>query len=120
MAARDSYGNTWADQWDFDDDYNGGGRMHEHHDQKKEGKSLSKKCSQKFGEGLNKTKDAASIGMDKTKTAATKGMKKVKEGASVGIVTRHWKYFHHPEGIDFIRELKKSNYKAKFSSLSQN
>ncbi|GMH31142.1 hypothetical protein Nepgr_032985 [Nepenthes gracilis] len=96
MAAGDSYGNSWADQWDLNN--NADHTDHQH----KEDKSFTKKYSQKFGEGLNKTKDAASAGMDKTKTAATKGMKKVKEGASVGLYWIKEKYRKTTHKFDFV------------------
>ncbi|KAK9276906.1 hypothetical protein L1049_006443 [Liquidambar formosana] len=78
MEANNSFGTSWADQWDYNNpdpvpenrrsgDGGGGGG----------GDAGAKaKYSKKLGESFGKTKAAAST-----------GAKKVKEGASVGI---HW------------------------------
>ncbi|KAK3030069.1 hypothetical protein RJ639_037617 [Escallonia herrerae] len=71
MEGKNSYGTSWADQWDYDQDlalaeqtkksiYNGGSR------------------TSRYGKKVEH-------GYDKTKAVASTGVKKVKEGTSVGI-----------------------------------
>ncbi|XP_010048930.2 uncharacterized protein LOC104437641 [Eucalyptus grandis] len=71
MEGRDSYGTSWADQWDNNPD-----PAPAENDKKKSTTSniTTAKYKEKMGEGLVKTK-----------TAASDGVKKVKEGTSVGI-----------------------------------
>lgn len=65
----ESYGTSWADQWDDKPDP-------APVSQKKNNAGGAAKYKQKVGAGL-----------DKTKTVASTGFKKVKEGTSVGF---HW------------------------------
>ena len=67
MEGNNTYGASWADQWD-----NGPDPVPAAADTKKSGGTTAK-YKQKVGEGLGKTKAVASV-----------GVKKVKEGTSVG------------------------------------
>lgn len=66
MEGHNSYGTSWADQWD-----NGPDPVAV--EDKKKSNGTGAKYKQKVGEGF-----------DKTKTVASTGLKKVKEGTSVG------------------------------------
>ncbi|CAI0386515.1 unnamed protein product [Linum tenue] len=71
MGSKGSYGDTWADQWDRNQENHGGG-----------GDAGGKgKYSKKVEEGLNKTKEVANT-----------GMKKVRAGASIGMLWMKDKY----------------------------
>lgn len=77
MEFKSSYGTSWADQWDDGPDPLPAG-----YDGKKSGApSTAAKYKQKFGEG-----------MGKTKTAASHGLEKLKEGTSIGIQWIKTKY----------------------------
>ncbi|XP_057419371.1 uncharacterized protein LOC130713610 [Lotus japonicus] len=66
-----SYGTSWADQWD-----DGPDPIMVGSNNKSNGGGATTKYKEKLGEGLGKTK-----------TVASSGIKKLKDGTSVGI---HW------------------------------
>ncbi|XWS51024.1 hypothetical protein CRYUN_Cryun12cG0140900 [Craigia yunnanensis] len=66
-----SYGTSWADQWDYNDPAPAASTGNK---KKSSNGGTSAKYKQKVGEGLGKTKAVAST-----------GVKKVKEGTSLGI-----------------------------------
>ncbi|CAL1357231.1 unnamed protein product [Linum trigynum] len=74
MGSKGSCGDTWADQWDRNQENHGGGG----NGSDAGGKG---KYSKKMEEGLNKTKEVANT-----------GMKKVKAGASIGMLWMKDKY----------------------------
>ncbi|KAK4744327.1 hypothetical protein SAY87_010639 [Trapa incisa] len=77
MEFKSTYGTSWADQWD-----DGADPLPAGYDGKKSGSpSTAVKYKQKVGEGLGKTK-----------TAASHGFKKVKEGTSAGFQWIKTKY----------------------------
>ncbi|OWM65366.1 uncharacterized protein LOC116212885 [Punica granatum] len=80
MEANSSYGTSWADQWDDGPDPVPAGGKKTLGGSSTSGGSAAK-YKQKVGEGLGKTK-----------TAASHGVKKVKEGTSVGIQWIKTKY----------------------------
>ncbi|KAK4740487.1 hypothetical protein SAY87_032396 [Trapa incisa] len=78
MESNNSFGKSWADQWDSGSDpYYHSGEGGKSGD----GSSASSKYKQKAVEGLGKTK-----------TAASQGVKKVKEGTTIGIQWIKTKY----------------------------
>lgn len=62
-----SYGTSWADQWDPQPEYYAPAK-------KSSGTGMASKYGKKVGDGLGKTK-----------SVATTGAKKVKEGTSIGL-----------------------------------
>lgn len=68
MDRNDSYGNSWADQWESNTD----DRNHYTSLDNNKSTSSGSKYGKKLGEGLGKTKAVASV-----------GVKKVKEGSSL-------------------------------------
>lgn len=78
MDGRESYGTSWADQWDYNPDP----APAESNKKKSLTSSITTaQYKEKMGEGLVKTK-----------TAASHGVKKVKEGTTVGIQWIKHKY----------------------------
>ncbi|KAI3985187.1 hypothetical protein MKX01_015121 [Papaver californicum] len=74
MAGNNSYGASWADQWDYNNP-----------DPVSENKKKSKKTvTLDGGEGTNKYGKKVGDGLEKTKGVAITGAKKVKEGATLG------------------------------------
>ena len=69
MEVSTSYGTSWADQWD-----NGPDPVFVEANNSSGGGGVKAKYGKKVGEGLGKTK-----------TAASRGVTKVKEGTSVGV-----------------------------------
>jgi len=65
-----SSGLTWADQWDYNEEFGSDG---------------SAKSKSKLGDYNKKMKSAASTGFEKAKSAATIGAKKAKAGTSAGV-----------------------------------
>lgn len=70
MEVNNSYGTSWADQWDSGPDTHPAG------DSRKTGSGSS---------AAGTYKQKAVEGLGKTKTAASHGVKKVKEGTTMGI-----------------------------------
>ncbi|XP_077216863.1 uncharacterized protein LOC143851352 [Tasmannia lanceolata] len=69
MDRNDSFGNTWADQWDYSNP--------DPIPEKKE--SATNKYGKKVGNGFEKTKAVASTGMKKVKTGTTTGFQWIKD-----------------------------------------
>ncbi|KAF9623315.1 hypothetical protein IFM89_000804 [Coptis chinensis] len=74
MEKSNSYGASWADQWD----YSNPDPVHTEDPNKKKS-GTSNKYGKKVGEGFDKTKAVASTGMKKVKEGTTLGFNWVKE-----------------------------------------
>lgn len=73
-GVNNSYGTSWADQWD-----DGPDPISVVPQKKRSNNNINN------GTGAAKYKQKVGEGFDKTKTLASTGMKKVKEGTSVGL-----------------------------------
>ncbi|KAI3685174.1 hypothetical protein L6452_34410 [Arctium lappa] len=71
MSGNDSYGTSWADQWDHNPDPLPAAA---NYNKKTGGGGMNGKYGKKVGEGFGKTKEVAAA-----------GAKKVKQGTSVGL-----------------------------------
>ncbi|KAK1317941.1 hypothetical protein QJS10_CPA05g01884 [Acorus calamus] len=71
MERNNSFGNSWADQWDYSNP---------------DPFTTESTKSSKNNKG-SKARDMVSGGLDKTKAVASTGLKKVKEGTCLGF---HW------------------------------
>ncbi|GLJ48238.1 hypothetical protein SUGI_1018470 [Cryptomeria japonica] len=72
----DSFGATWADQWDYSEDRS----LHQGNSSNK----MSDKVKSAASTGFDKAKVVAAIGAKKIKEGSVTGAKKIKEGSSTG------------------------------------
>lgn len=75
MERNESYGKSWADQWDSS---NHGDQYHDSNSQSSNTESKAKVYGKKVGEGLGKTKAVASTGFNKMKQGTSLGLKWIK------------------------------------------